>query len=146
MTSPQLTLLQWKALINNSPELFSLKVISESMLPALEMGDEVLISPTIRLPRRGEVTVFFREHLQPQLVVHRCLGGLKFSGDNSMVYDQGVEAEHILGVVYQFKRAGELRALAQKVPRFKESMMLIYFIKTKLKRAVKKFLRLFHKF
>ena len=141
MTSSQLTLTQWKALINQSADLFSLEVISESMLPVLCIGDEVLITPLNRLPKRGEVTVFFRAHLHPQLVVHRCLGGLKFSGDNTLTYDQGVEAQHILGVVYQFKRAGEMNSLEQHVPRFKSAFMLYASIKNLFKRVLKKILK-----
>jgi len=136
MISPQLTLSQWKALINKSSDSFSLKVISESMLPVLRIGDEVLITPIDRLPKRGEVTVFFRKDLQPQLVVHRCLGNLKFSGDNTVVYDQGVEAEHILGVVYQFRRDGELKMIRQKVPRFKSILMLYGLVRSRLKRVI----------
>ncbi|MCK5835599.1 MAG: S24/S26 family peptidase [Lentisphaeria bacterium] len=138
MISSKLTLVQWKALINHSSDHFSLKVISGSMLPVLQIGDEVLISPINRLPAKGEVTVFFREDLEPQLVVHRCLGGLKFSGDNTFSYDQGVEEKHVLGVVYQFRRDGELKTIVQKVPRFKSLTMFTGLVKFRLKQVVKK--------
>ena len=138
MVSTQLTLAQWKALINQSSALFSLEVISESMLPVLCVGDEVLITPIDRLPKKGEVTVFYREHLQPQLMVHRCLGGLKFSGDNTMAYDRGVKSEHILGVVYQFRRSGELKSLVQVIPRFRRSILFLAFLKNRFKGVVKR--------
>jgi signal peptidase I len=137
MIHSQLTLMQWKSLINQSKEPFELEVISESMWPTLEVGDRVLVTPLTRLPRRGEVIVFYRENLQPSLVVHRCLGGLKFSGDHTLVYDHGVEEQHILGVVYQCRRAGDLLSIRQRVPFFKSVKMFSLW----LKRSSRSFLK-----
>jgi hypothetical protein len=137
MICSQLTLIQWKSLIDQSLEPFELEVISESMRPVLEVGDRVLVTPLRRLPKRGEVIVFYRDDLQPSLVVHRCLGGLKFSGDHTLVYDHGVEEQHILGVVYQCRRDGNLIAIRQRVPFLKSGKMCCFGVK----RSVWGFLR-----
>ena len=101
----------WRQLVASGE--FWFRVASDSMAPTLLPGDEVLVLPLERQPRRGEVIVFLHgDHL----VVHRCRGGASFRGDGRIAPDPPVAAEQVVGMAVAGRRDRREWPLADSLP------------------------------
>lgn len=130
----------WRQLADSKQ--LTLEVISGSMYPLLKIGDKIIVSPLKGLPKNGEITVFYRPNESHELVVHRCLGGLLFSGDHTMVLDRGITEQDLVGVVHEFERDGEIIHLELKRFPFKVLSIRLRRIFSLPTRALKKLWRL----
>lgn len=88
------------------------KVISESMLPTLEIGDTItLVNEDIAGLEVGEIYLYYSEELEIN-IIHRLIdiqetdeGTLYiFKGDNNNINDEPVRKENIIGKAVQIKK------------------------------------------
>lgn len=131
----------WKKLAK-SGEL-ELKVVSNSMYPTLKVGDLVKVAALDKTPVKGVVTVFYKASENPPLIVHRCLGNMRFRGDNRVVDDPPVTEEQIVGFVKEFVRDGNVVKIDDSKLVKLHGFIRRVFIRTrsvlgKLKRLVKR--------
>jgi len=99
-----LSIEEWKAL--SASGRLELEVVSDSMYPTLRVGDVIKVRPLgDALPGKGMVTVFYKEGIPP-LVVHRCLGNMRFRGDNRLNDDPPVSKRQLVGYVEELIRNG----------------------------------------